>query len=126
MNYYFPSDPPYFLFAISLLAGLACGRSFEVTLRALVNKWSVSRSSRVILELKSGSIKVPYLGMTISIAVFMSTGLEVFGLPTLFGYIVAIPLTVGIASLVWRQLGQMLIELERGGSAALDLDSFEG
>jgi hypothetical protein len=56
----------------------------------------------------------------------MSTGLEIFGLPTLFGYIVAIPLTVGIASLVWRQLGQMLIELERGGSAALDLDSFEG
>jgi hypothetical protein len=39
---------------------------------------------------------------------------------------VAIPLTVGIALLVWRQLGQMLIELERGGSAALDLDSFEG
>lgn len=126
MNYYFPSDPPYFLFAISLLAGLACGRSFEMTLRALVNKWSTSKSSRVMLELKSGSIKVPYLGMTISIAVFMSTGLEIFGLPTLFGYIVAIPLTVGIASLVWRQLGQMLIELERGGSAALDLDSFEG
>ncbi len=126
MNYYFPSDPPYFLFAISLFAGLACGRSFEVTLRALVNKWSTSKSSRVMLELKSGSIKVPYLGMTISIAVFMSTGLEIFGLPTLFGYIVAIPLTVGIASLVWRQLGQMLIELERGGSAALDLDSFEG
>ena len=126
MNYYFPSDPPYFLFAISLLAGLACGRSFEVTLRALVDKWSTSKSSRVMLELKSGSIKVPYLGMTISIAVFMSTGLEIFGLPTLFGYIVAIPLTVGIASLVWRQLGQMLIELERGGSAALDLDTFEG
>ena len=126
MNYYFPSDPPYFLFAISLVAGLVCGRSFEVTLRALVNKWSTSKSSRVMLELKSGSIKVPYLGMTISIAVFMSTGLEVFGLPTLFGYIVAIPLTVGIALLVWRQLGQMLIELERGGSAALDLDSFEG
>ncbi len=126
MNYYFPSDPPYFLFAISLLAGLACGRSFEVTLRTLVNKWSVSKSSRVILELKSGSIKVPYLGMTISIAVFMSTGLEIFGLPTLFGYVVAIPLTVGITLLVWRQLGQMLIELERGGSAALDLDSFEG
>jgi hypothetical protein len=120
VNYYFPSDPPYFLFAISLFAGLACGRSFEVTLRALVNKWSTSKSSRVMLELKSGSIKVPYLGMTISIAVFMSTGLEIFGLPTLFGY------TVGIASLVWRQLGQMLIELERGGSAALDLDSFEG
>ncbi|MEA5477531.1 hypothetical protein VB774_07845 [Pseudanabaena galeata UHCC 0370] len=126
MNYYFPSDPPYFLFAISLVAGIACGRSFEVTLRNLVNIWSSSKSSRVMLELKSASIKVPYLGMTISIAVFMSTGLEVFGFPTLFGYIIAIPLTVGIALLVWRQLGQMLIELEKGGSAALDLDSFEG
>ncbi len=126
MNYYFPSDPPYFLFAISLVAGLVCGRAFEVTLRNLVNIWATSKSSRTMLELKSSSIKVPYLGMTLSIAVFMSTGLEIFGFPTLFGYIVAIPVTVGIALLVWRQLGQMLIELERGGSAALDLDSFEG
>ncbi len=126
MNYYFPSDPPYFLFAISLVAGLACGRSFEVTLRNLVNMWAASKSTRVMLELKSASIKVPYLGMSISIAIFMATGLEIFGLPTLFGYIVAVPFTVGIAFLIWRQLGQMLIELERGGSAALDLDSFEG
>lgn len=126
MNYYFPSDPPYFLFAISLVAGLACGRAFEVTLRDLVKIWAKSKSSRVMLELKSASIKVPYLGMTVSIAVFMATGLEVFGLPSLFGYIVAVPITLGIALLVWRQLGQMLIELDRGGSAALDLDSFEG
>ncbi len=126
MNYYFPADPPYFLFAVSMIAGLACGRSFEVTLRNLVNAWSVSKSSRTLLELKSFSIKVPYLGMTISIAVFMATGLEVFGLPTLFGYVVAIPITLGIALLIWRQLGQMLVELDRGGSAALDLDSYEG
>ncbi|MBD2151111.1 hypothetical protein H6F44_13420 [Pseudanabaena sp. FACHB-1277] len=126
MNYYFPADPPYFLFAVSLIAGLACGRSFEVTLRNLVNAWSVSKSSRTLLELKSFSIKVPYLGMTISIAIFMATGLEVFGLPTLFGYVVALPITLGIALLVWRQLGQMLVELDRGGSAALDLDSYEG
>jgi hypothetical protein len=125
VNYYFPSDPPL-LFAISLLAGLACGRAFEVTLRNLVNIWSTQKSSRTILELKSSSIKVPYFGMVISITVFMSTGLEVFGFPAIFGYIVAIPITLGIALLVWRQLGQMLVELERGGSAALDLDSLEG
>ena len=64
--------------------------------------------------------------MAISIAIFMSTGLEIFGLPPIFGYVVAVPFTIGIALLIWRQLGQMLIELERGGSAALDLDSFEG
>ena len=126
MNYYFPADPPYFLFAVSMIAGLACGRSFEVTLRNLVNAWSVSKSSRTLLELKSSSVKVPYLGMTVSIAVFMATGLEVFGLPTLFGYAVAVPVTLAIALLIWRQLGQMLIELDRGGSAALDLDSYEG
>lgn len=126
MNYYFSADPPYFLFAASLIAGLACGRAFEVTLRNLVNLWASNQSSRTILELKSSSIKVPYLGMTLSIAMFMSTGLEIFGLPTTFGYAVAIPVTAAIALLIWRQLGQMLIELERGGSAALDLDSFEG
>jgi hypothetical protein len=34
-------------------------------------------------------------------------------------------LTVGSAYFVWRQLGKLLVELERGGSAAMDLDIFE-
>jgi len=124
-SYYFPSDPPYFLFAIALVAGLASGKAFEATLRQLVQEWAKNRSSRTFLSLRGFSIQLPYLGITISIAVFLSCGLEIFGFPPELAYPVAIFLTIGSAYFVWRQLGLLLVELERGGSAAMDLDMFD-
>ncbi len=126
VSYYFPADPPYFLFMASLLAGLVCGKSFEMTLRHLVLAWSDHHSSAVMLSLKGLEVQVPYLGMGISICVFMACGLEIFGFPTGLAYTVALPVTVGIAYFVWRQLGKLLVELEKGGSSAMDLDIMEG
>jgi hypothetical protein len=124
-SYYFPSDPPYFLFGISLVAALASGKAFEATLRQLVQEWSKNRSTRTFLNLRGFSIQLPYLGINISIAVFLSCGLEIFGFPPELAYPVAIALTIGSAYFVWRQLGSLLVELERGGSAAMDLDMFD-
>jgi hypothetical protein len=123
--YYFPANPPYFLFMASLIAGLACGKAFEANLRQLVQEWFQSRSSRTLLNLKGIAIKLPYTGITICIGVFLSSGLEIFGFPPDLAYKVAIPLTIGSAYFVWRQLGKLLVELERGGSAAMDLDIYE-
>jgi hypothetical protein len=125
-SYYFPTDPPYFLFLASLLAGLICGKSFEMTLRHLVQGWSSHPSATVMLSLKGREIQVPYLGMGVSICVFMACGLEIFGFPAGLAYTVALPITVGITYFVWRQLGKLLVELEKGGSAAMDLDIMEG
>ncbi len=125
ISYYFPSDPPYFLFAISLLAGLLCGRSFEMTLRQLVAAWFDQRSTALMLSLRGLEIQVPYWGMVISICIFMACGLEIFGFPPPLAYGVALPITGGIAYFVWRQLGKLLWELERGGSAVMDLDMVE-
>ncbi|MEE3716647.1 hypothetical protein V2H45_07815 [Tumidithrix elongata RA019] len=125
VSYYFPSDPPYLLFIVSLIAGLACGRAFEATLRELVQEWAERKTSRTLLQLKGISIQIPYLGITLCVGVFLSSGLEVFGFPSGLAYSVAIPLTLGSAYFVWRQLGTMLVELERGGSMAMDLDVFE-
>jgi ABC-type methionine transport system permease subunit len=124
-SYYFPSDPPYFLFVISLVAGLACGVAFESTLKELVQEWKVRRTSRTLLQLKGSSIQIPYIGITLCIGIFLSSGLEIFGFPSGLAYSVAAPLTVGSAYFVWRQLGKLLVELDRGGSAAMDLDIFE-
>jgi hypothetical protein len=126
VSYYFPSDPPYFLFGISLMMGLSCGRAFEMTLRQLVENWATTKSSAVMLELRGIPLYLPYLGMGASIGVFLACGLEVFGFPTQLAYSVATPLTIGSAYFVWRQLGKLLVELERGGSAAMDLDIMEG
>lgn len=125
MNYYFPTDPPYFLFVVSLLAGITCGRAFEMNLRQLVGTWADTKTTAVLLELRGVQLQLPYLGMGISVGIFLACGLEIFGFPSSLAYTVAIPLTLGSAYFVWRQLGKLLVELERGGSAAMDLDAFE-
>jgi hypothetical protein len=56
--------------------------------------------------------------------VFLASGVQIFGFPTKLAYTIALPLTILMALLVWSQLGRILIQLERGGSKALDLDSF--
>lgn len=123
--YYVSMNPPYFLFGASLVAALAAGKAFEATLRDLVQQWSKNRSSRTFLNLRGFSIQLPYLAITISVAVFLSCGLEIFGFPPELGYPTAIALTIVSALFVWRQLGTLLVELERGGSAAMDLDMFD-
>ena len=123
--YYVSKNPPYFLFGISLVAALAAGKAFEATLRELVQQWSKNRSSRTFLNLRGFSIQLPYLAITISTGVFLSCGLEIFGFPPELAYPTAIALTIVSALFVWRQLGTLLVELERGGSAAMDLDMFD-
>jgi hypothetical protein len=49
--------------------------------------------------------------------------MEIFGFSTQLAYVVAFPLTVFIGWLVWTQLSKILVQLEQGGSKALDLDS---
>ncbi len=119
MSYYYPTDPPYFLFVVSLLAGIACGRAFEVSLRERVDAWS---SGKTVLQISGAPIQVPYGGMAISVGVFLAAGLEIFGFPPSLAYPVAVLLTIGSGLFVWRQLTRMMVELERGGSTALDLD----
>jgi len=124
VTYYFPPEPPYLLFLSSLALGLACGRAFEVTLRSLVREWSTNRSTRTLLNLRGASIRVPYLGISLCVGVFLSTGLEVFGFPPQLAYPIGVAIAALCASIVWWQLGKLLTLLEVGGSAAIDLDNF--
>lgn len=104
--YYFPVNPPYFLFMAALIAGLACGKAFEASLRQLAQEWAQNRSSRTLLNLKGIAIQLPYAGIVICIGVFLSSGLEIFGFPPDFAYKVAIPLTIGSSYFVWRRAGK--------------------
>ncbi|MGB8699576.1 MAG: hypothetical protein WCD18_09190, partial [Thermosynechococcaceae cyanobacterium] len=62
-------DPPYVLLITGLLAGLACGRAFEVTLRSAVQEWSQSHSTRVLQQLQGMSLFLPFLGVCIGTCV---------------------------------------------------------
>lgn len=118
--YYYP-DPPYVLLIAGLLASIASGMAFEATLKQGVQAWSKNRSTRTLANLQGTQLLIPFLGMSGGVLFFLASGMEIFGFATKISYIFALPLTLLTSLLVWSQLGKILIQLERGGSKALDL-----
>lgn len=117
-------NPPYVLLIAGLLAGITSGVAFEAMLKQSVQDWSRNRSTRTLATLRGFSLFVPFLGICAGICVFLASGIEIFGFPTMIAYGLSFVLTVLTAALVWYQLGTILSQLEQGGSKALDLDSF--
>jgi uncharacterized protein (DUF983 family) len=123
--YYYPQDPPYFILIAGLLAGIACGAAFDGTLRQNVKAWSKDRDNIQLSATDDLGLRLPFLGICIGIIVFLEAGLEIFGFPGWLAYSVSVPLTIVIAILLWFQLQVVFKQLDRGGSPALDLDSWE-
>jgi uncharacterized protein (DUF983 family) len=123
--YYFPQDPPYFILFAGLFAGITCGLAFDSTLRRNVKTWSADRNNVILANSDDISLRLPFLGICVGIIFFLSAGLEIFGFPTWLSYSIALPLTVLISILLWFQLKVVFRQLDRGGSPALDLDSWE-
>lgn len=122
--YNFP-EPPYFLLFVGLFAGITSGAAFEATLKQNVQEWSKNRSTRTLAQMQGIQLLLPFLGIAVGICLFLAAGLEIFGFPSWLSYSLSLPLTILIGVLVWSQLAKLLAQLERGGSKALDLDSFE-
>lgn len=123
MQYLFP-QPPYLLLVVALLASIASGSAFQAVLTQSVKEWSENKSTRSLATMRGLSLFTPFLGMAGGAFFFLSAGVEIFGFPTKIAYALALPLTIGTAWLVWWQLGKILTQIEEGGSAALDLDSW--
>jgi hypothetical protein len=118
-------EPPYFLLLAGLLASLAAGSAFDVSLKQLVADWNRTRSTRIVSSLRGSPVFLPFLGIAGGVCVFLGSGLTIFGFPFQLSLILSLILTVGTAALVWSQLGKLLMLLQKGGSRALDLDAFE-
>lgn len=123
MMYSLP-EPPYVLLILGLFISLTSGIAFESVLKKSVQDWSKNRSTRTLATLQGIQLFLPFLGISLGICLFLSSGMEVFGFTTQLSYAIALPLTLLIGWLIWSQLGKILIQLERGGSQALDLDSW--
>lgn len=117
-------NPPYFMLIAGLLAGITSGVAFETTLKQSVNEWARNRSTRTLSKMRGAALFVPFLGICGGILVFLASGINIFGFPTLAAYGISFLLTILTGALVWWQLGQLLTQIEKGGSKAIDLDSF--
>jgi hypothetical protein len=123
--YYFPTDPPYFILFAGLFIGITCGAAFNGTLKRNVQQWSKDRTNRSLAASDDITLRLPFWGICVGIAMFLAAGLEIFGFPTWLGYAISLPMTLFIAVLLWLQLQVVFKQLDRGGSPALDLDSWE-
>lgn len=117
-------DPPYFLLIAGLLTGFTSGLAFEATLKQAVSAWARNRSTQTLAKVQGFSLLLPFLGICVGTCIFLASGVQIFGLPADFAYVLSFPLTLLTGLLVWWQLGKNLVQLEQGGSKALDLDSF--
>jgi uncharacterized membrane protein len=120
--YYIISDPPYVLLIAGLFASLASGVAFDAVLKQSVREWSKNRSAKTLVALQGMPLLLPFLGICAGVCVFLASGLQIFIFSAKIGYGIALPMTILIGWLVWTQLGKILIQLEQGGSRALDLD----
>ncbi|MEY2985507.1 MAG: hypothetical protein RLZZ568_2124 [Cyanobacteriota bacterium] len=117
--YYLP-QPPYVLIAVGLFVGIACGSAFEATLKQKVKVWINTPES----TLGDLDLQLPFLGICVGVCVFLASGVEVFLGSAFISYAIAVPVTIFIAALVWRQLDSLLKQLKQGGSQSIDLDAF--
>ncbi|MBP0015263.1 MAG: hypothetical protein J7545_23135 [Roseofilum sp. SBFL] len=121
---YYTAQPPYALLIIGLLVSLTSGAAFYATLTESAKLWSSQSSKYDITRLQGPKLLFPFTGIFAGACVFLSSGLAVFGFPTAIAYLISLPVTLFVSGLVWSQLGQVLIQLQQGGSKALDLDSW--
>ncbi|TVP57484.1 MAG: hypothetical protein EA343_22630 [Nodularia sp. (in: Bacteria)] len=120
--YYFPEQPPYFLLIIGFFIALTSGLALSGTLKVIVQQWSEDNASNK----SPSSLKqlfVPFLGITGGVCLFLSSGLEIFGFPSLLALGIGLPVSLLTCLLVWLQLGSLLTFAKREGMQALDLDS---
>lgn len=117
--YYLP-EPPYVLIAVGLFVGISCGAAFEATLKQKVKVWLKTPTS----TLGDLDLQLPFFGICVGICVFLASGVQIFLGDGWISYAIAVPITIFIAALVWRQLDSLLKQLKTGGSAAIDLDVF--
>lgn len=121
--YYFPLQPPYFLLLVGFLTALTSGIALSGTLKVIVQKWPSERTENTKPSSSLKQLFVPFLGITAGVCLFMSSGLEIFGFPSLLALGVGLPISLLTCLLVWLQLGSMLNFAQTKGMQSLDLDA---
>ena len=122
--YYLP-EPPYFLLIVGLFIGITCGLAFEASLKQTLKRWSKQSSRKSLEELRGYNVGFPFIGICLGVCVFLASGLQIFSVSPWLSYGISLPMTIFMGGLVWYQLGNLFLQLQKGGSRELDLDAFE-
>lgn len=121
--YYYP-QPPFLICLIGLFVGLTFGLTFQTILKQKVNKWLKDGRKEDLAQIEKKELKLAYLGIGLGVWIFLTGGLLLFSTGLIVAVGLALPLTVLSTSLIWNQLIDVLQKIQKGGSKALELDSW--
>ncbi len=119
---YYAQTPPYFLFVAGLFIAITSGAAFSAVLKEAVGDWYKKRSTRSISKLRGLDLQLPFFGICLGSCVFLASGMCIFGFTPPIAYLMAAPLVLLSAGLVWSQLKNNLALLESGNPRAFELD----
>lgn len=117
-------NAPYVLLVAGFLASVTSGFAFSETLKESVKNWSENRDSISLPSIQNLRLLLPFVAVCAGVCVFLASGVQIFAFSAKVAYTIALPLTIVGGLLLWYQLGRLLVQLQKGGSRALDLDAF--
>ncbi|HHP7231885.1 MAG TPA: hypothetical protein ACFCUY_13635 [Xenococcaceae cyanobacterium] len=123
MYYYIP-QPPFFIPLIGLLIALTFGITFQKQMEQKVQNWRKNSKTQDAYRLKGTDITLSYQGICLGIWIFLGGGLQIFGFGAITAFGFALLLTVGAGAFLWQQFDEMLIDIQKNGMKALDLDKY--
>ena len=120
---YWQSQPPYALSGMGLLMALLCGLTFARRIQQRLEDWKQDRLP--LLPLERPTTVIPYGGIVVGTVLFIGAGLQVFGFGAGSSFFLALLLAASTGAGLWKQLEDLMGQVEAGTFAAADFDFFD-
>lgn len=122
---YYSPQPPFLVALIGIFISITCGLAFKNLIEqklAESYKNPQNKSSFKLDKANDSILTSTYWGICLGIWVFLGGGLLTLGFGIIPSYGVGLLITLFTASLFWKQINEVLLQLKEGGSKALELD----
>jgi hypothetical protein len=116
-------NPPYLVAAVGLVIAILCGLTFSRLVQDRLDGWKQDRLA--LLPLANFETLLPWAGLVIGVTLFIGSCLQVFGFAGGAALLVAFLLSIATAGALWRQLTQLMLQVQNGTFRAVDFDNFD-
>lgn len=103
---------------------IANGFIFKDGLEYQVDRWDRNRQTQAKIEYRRPHLIFAYIWLSFFLFCFVAACLSVFKIGLLLSVLLGAVVVFPMAILIWIQLGAMLALLAKGGSKAIDIDSY--
>lgn len=120
LDFYF-AVPTYTVVLFSCLLAILCGIVFKDILEYQFARW-MSQGQPSKIDYNNPHLRAAYFLTCFFTTICVGASLSVFGVPTLFAYLLGAVVVVPTGILMWVQLGSMLSLAAREGLDAIDIN----